>query len=121
MSETLWIALLAALGGGGGLAAVFSYFGARATNKTSAEGQLIKGYSDQVTLLSQQISALRLEQSEDRGHFKAEIGTLNSICEKQDEEIDESKRKIWALERELEEYKRCSSAVCPFRVLRVAT
>lgn len=141
MSETLLTALVAALLGGGGLGAVLTFFGKRTSdrnqrekdhqagilateqqklaNTLAVEQQNQKNMHDLITTLNQQVTALRLQQSEDRGMFRSEITALIETNNKLEMQIEQLREQNWTFKAALEDYKRCSSMTCPFRAARV--
>ncbi len=115
MSENLLITIITVvLGGGGGAAAALTYFAHRSDAKLTAEGRLIEGYNTQVISYKNQADAVRLELADTRARLETRLTAL-------EKENDEQGTRIWQLERENEDYKRCSSTTCPFRVLRLLT
>ena len=137
MSETVLIALIGALLGGGSISAVLAYFGKRSSDRLEAKKLLIaekqateqqktanalaaeqqnqKNMQELITTLNQQVTALRLQQSEDRGTFRADITALTETNNKLEMQIDQLKQENWNFRRDLDEYKRCPSPTCPFR------
>lgn len=143
MNDTVLTALIAALVGSGGIGAVLTYLGKRSSDKLerekqkqaallaqeqqkvanslAVEQQNQKNMHDLITTLNLQVTALRLQQSEDRGTFRADITALTETNNKLEMQIDQLRQENWNFKRELDDYKRCSSVACPFRVARVAT
>ena len=98
MNETVLTALIAALVGSGGIGAVLTYLGKRSSDKLerekqkqaallaqeqqkvanslAVEQQNQKAMHDLITTLNSQVTVLRLQQSEDRGTFRADITAL---------------------------------------------
>ncbi len=141
MSEAVLSALIAAIVGSGGIGAVLAYLGKRSSdrleavkqgraeaaeaerqktaNTLAAEQQNQKNMQELIATLNQQVSALRLQQSEDRGTFRADITALTETNNKLEMQIDQLRQENWNFRRDLEEYKRCPSAACPFRALKL--
>ena len=141
MSEAVLSALIAAIVGSGGIGAVLAYLGKRSSdrldvikqgrvevieaerqktaNTLAADQQNQKNMQDLITTLNQQVVALRLQQSEDRGTFRADIITLTETNNKLEMQMDQLKQENWNFRRDLDEYKRCPSATCPFRASKL--
>jgi len=137
ISETVVVALITALVGSGGIGAVLAYLGKRSSdrleavkqsraeaveaerqktaNALAAEQQNQKNMQELIVTLNQQVSALRLQQSEDRGTFRADITALTETNNKLEMQIDQLRQENWNFRRDLDEYKRCPSPTCPFR------
>lgn len=93
----------------------------KAANALAVEQQNQKNNQDLIVTLNTQVTALRLQQSEDRGTFRADITTLTETNNKLEAQIDQLRREDWTSKRELEDYKRCSSITCPFKALRLSS
>jgi len=141
MSEAVLSALIAAIVGSGGIGAVLAYLGKRSSdrldvikqgrvevieaerqktaNTLAADQQNQKNMQDLITTLNQQVAALRLQQSEDRGTFRADITALTETNNKLEMQMDQLKQENWNFRRDLDEYKRCPSATCPFRASKL--
>jgi|GEM_PF-6012664 len=141
MSQTVIDALIGALVGGGGLTAILAYWGKRSSDRLEAKKLLVaekqaleqqkaanalaveqqnqKYMQELIATLNAQVTALRLQQSEDKGTFRADITAVSEANNKLEMQVDQLRQENWKFRQELDEYKRCSNSSCPFRAVRL--